>query len=351
MIQIHLTETERNELKAHRTTRNSNLSERCLYILLSDEGKSVPEIAEVTKRNEHTVRFWLAEYQKGGVERLKGISPPGRPSIKGCRIYPVILGIVPESPSKYGYIEAGWTIGMIADYLKREGIEVSAGTIKRVLKKNGWVYKRFSKTTPSNAPTDEEKRKRINEIIEEIKAEQQTQDVEIFFVDESHFENVPYVQRGWFLTGEKKKVETPKKKESKTIIGALNLKTQKVYWKQTDKGNSKSFIEFLYQITQSFLNILIILILDNSSIHKSKKVKDFLKRNPLIKIKLLSPYSPEYNPIERFWLWLKKKVYGNNAYRSIKDVIAKLRKVIWHYHKNRLVDPIKFNFKPYAEIL
>jgi transposase len=81
MIQIHLTETERNELKAHRTARNSNLSERCLYILLSDEGKSVPEIAEMTKRNEHTVRFWLAEYQKGGVERLKGISPLGRPSI------------------------------------------------------------------------------------------------------------------------------------------------------------------------------------------------------------------------------------------------------------------------------
>lgn len=159
------------------------------------------------------------------------------------------------------------------------------------------------------------------------------------------------MQRGWFLIGEKKKVETPKKKESKTIIGGLNLKTQKVYRKQTDKGCSKSFIEFLFQIKQSFPNVLIILILDSSSIHKSTKVKNFLKRNPLIKIKLPAPYSPEYNPIERFWLWLKKKIYGNNAYQSIKDVIAKIRKVIWHYHKNRLIDPIKFNFKPYAEIL
>jgi hypothetical protein len=42
------------------------------------------------------------------------------------------LEIVPENPSKYGNIEAGWTIGMIAGYLRREGIEVSAGAIKRV---------------------------------------------------------------------------------------------------------------------------------------------------------------------------------------------------------------------------
>ena len=57
-----------------------------------------------------------------------------------------------------------------------------------------------------------------------------------------------------------KKVETPKKKESKTIIGGLNLKSQKVYWKQTDKGNSQAFIAFLYQIQQSFPGVLIILI-------------------------------------------------------------------------------------------
>lgn len=177
------------------------------------------------------------------------------------------------------------------------------------------------------------------------------QDVGVFFADESHSADEPYVQRGWFLIGEKKKVETQKKKESKTIIGALSLKTQRLYRKQTDKGNSESFIEFIYQLRQSFPNVLIILISDNSSIRKSKKVNNFLNRNPLIKLKLLTPYSPEYNPIERFRLWLKKKVYGNNSYRSVKEVISKVRKIIRHYHKNALIDSINFNFQSYAEIL
>ncbi len=47
-----------------------------------------------------------------------------------------------------------------------------------------------------------------------------------------------------------------------------------------DKGNPESFIEFLYQTEQSFPDILIILISDSASIHKSKKVKFFLKKNP-----------------------------------------------------------------------
>jgi transposase len=172
-----------------------------------------------------------------------------------------------------------------------------------------------------------------------------------FCRDESHFSNEPYVQRGWFLVGEKKKVPTPKNREKRTIIGALNLETKKVYWKQAKRETSKVFIEFLYQLRQSFPDKLIILILDNSSIHKSKRVKKFLESNAWVKLQPLTPYSPKYNPIERFWRWLKRKVYGSKSLRTIEQVIARVRKFIWHYHEKRLVEAINFNFKPYAEMV
>ena len=79
MTKITLSKEECNRLKQARRTRDANVSERCLYVLLSDEGKSVPGIAKHTKRDEHTLRFWLMAYQKGGLVSLKGTSPPGRP--------------------------------------------------------------------------------------------------------------------------------------------------------------------------------------------------------------------------------------------------------------------------------
>ncbi|MBP9561542.1 MAG: transposase [Syntrophorhabdaceae bacterium] len=53
-----------------------------------------------------------------------------------------------------------------------------------------------------------------------------------------------------------------------------------------------------------------LIILDNFSIHTSRKVKRYLKRFPQIHLFFLPTYSPEYNPLERIWGWMKTKIYG-----------------------------------------
>ena len=55
--------------------------------------------------------------------------------------------------------------------------------------------------------------------------------------------------------------------------------------------------------------------------------------------------------IERFWHWLKRKVYGFKSYETMDELIAKIRKLIWHYNEGRLVTTIRFNFQVYAELL
>ncbi|WP_173236061.1 transposase [Legionella antarctica] len=46
----------------------------------------------------------------------------------------------------------------------------------------------------------------------------------------------------------------------------------------------------------------LIIILDNGSIHKSRKVRVFVKKQGWGELFFLPPYSPDYNSIERFWL-------------------------------------------------
>lgn len=118
------------------------------------------------------------------------------------------------------------------------------------------------------------------------------------------------------------------------MFGALNKRTSRFYWKQADKGNSQQFILFLRQLRQSNPDKKMMLILDNGPIHKSKKVQKFVQKHPWVELFFLPPYSPEYNPIERFWHGLKHKIYGYKSFSSMEDLIQQLRKLIWHYHEN-----------------
>jgi transposase len=65
----------------------------------------------------------------------------------------------------------------------------------------------------------------------------------------------------------------------------------------------------------------------------------------------LPPYSPEYNPVEMFWRWIKPKVYGFSALGGLSELVSRFRKHVWHYNRKRLPNPISFNLEAYAEIL
>jgi transposase len=145
-------------------------------------------------------------------------------------------------------------------------------------------------------------------------------------------------------------VNTVKNRLSKTLFGALNLRTSRFYWKQADAGNSQQFIMFLYQLHQSWPDKKLIIILDNGSIHKSKKVQKFILKHGWVKLFYLPPYSPEYNPIERFWHWLKQKVYGCKSFTKMDELIQQVRKLIWHYHEGRTISKINFNYETYADL-
>ena len=203
MIRISLNASEREKLTRLRLERSSNVGERAYYVLLADTGKSAPEIAKHLKRNIITIRLWLNRYMEAGVSGLKNHPPPGRPAQKTPLIEKYLQEMLKKSPQDYGYQESGWQINIFRDWLQRQGIRACDNTIAKVLDKLDYVYKRFSKTMPENAPSSAEKKAKVSEIIDKIK-ENQPEELEVLFADESHFSNQPYVSRGWFKRGEKK---------------------------------------------------------------------------------------------------------------------------------------------------
>jgi transposase len=66
-----------------------------------------------------------------------------------------------------------------------------------------------------------------------------------------------------------------------------------------------------------------VIVMDNASFHKSKRTKELIEKAGC-KLVYLPPYSPDLNPIERFWSWLKGKI------RSIMKDFSSLDGVLEH---------------------
>ena len=157
MIRLVLSPAEHARVEQARRTQ-PQLAERCHYVLLNAQGWSVPHIAQRLDRNEPTIRTWLKAYRAEGLAGLRNTPQPGRPATKGQGVTKQIEQLLIHSPSHFGYIEEGWTVDLIRDYLAQHQEAVSDATVRRQLRAGHWVYKRFAKTVPRNAPTAEKKK-------------------------------------------------------------------------------------------------------------------------------------------------------------------------------------------------
>jgi transposase len=158
VIRLQLSPEEHAYLEQTRRTSRSQVAERCHDVRLNASGCSVPQIAQRLERNEHTIRQWLSAYQVQGVMGLHNPPPPGRPPIQGADLMHQLETLLSHPPSHSGSLEAGWTVDMLRDHFRQHDLTVSDATVRRRLKDGGWVYKRFAKTLPQNAPSAEQKK-------------------------------------------------------------------------------------------------------------------------------------------------------------------------------------------------
>jgi transposase len=76
--------------------------------------------------------------------------------------------------------------------------------------------------------------------------------------------------------------------------------------------NTEMMNLYLEQLSLAYPELEIMLIMDQAGWHVSKKIK--LPDNILIES--LPPYSPELNPAEKLWQWLKFHVCRNHLFQS-----------------------------------
>ena len=79
---LKLNSLQHSELElGHKNGRKATFRQRCHYILLSNQGKTLETIADIYKTTCQTVANWFDRYETSGIAGLHTAKGKGRPSI------------------------------------------------------------------------------------------------------------------------------------------------------------------------------------------------------------------------------------------------------------------------------
>lgn len=241
----------------------------------------------------------------------------------------VLIEVVGQSsPTAHGYQRPTWTLELLILVLtKKTGIRISTTTMSRVLKR---LKIRLGRPKPIvGCPWKKSRRtRRINEIRRLI--ESAPADEVVVYADEVDIHLNPKIGPDYMLPGTQKTVLTPGKNEKRYLAGALDARTGRLTWVESDRKNSDLFVRQIWQLLHDYPNARCIhIILDNYKIHSSQHTKLALaSAGDRIKLHFLPPYCPDHNRIERTWRDLHANVTRNHRCKTMKQLMSEVHRFL-----------------------
>ena len=130
------------------------------------------------------------------------------------------------------------------------------------------------------------------------------------------------IRRKWIIR-QKRPIITVTGSRSKTILFGVISSDGKQLFRQYDRFDSHSFIEYLKEVRKKFKKFII--FVDRATQHRSRVVQEYLHRNEdSIKIEYFPVGSPEFNAVEECWRQGKHKMLSNYYpnFQSLRHMIS-----------------------------
>ena len=288
----------------------SKVRKRAQIILLSKEGYKIDEIAKIERIGRNAVSRCITRWEEEGITGLFDRKREGRPRRLTRQEEERAIELIEEDRRNSKQAQS---------ILQKEtGKEFSEWTFKRSLKRAGLRWKRMRKSLKNKQSA--EKVEASKKEIAKFQEQEEQGEVAVYYFDESGASTVPTVPYGWQLAGET--IQLPASRSKRVnILGFCNRANDFYYetvegWVNSDHVIS-CFDNFIADLCKQT-----IIIVDNASMHRSKKFKAKLAewKKKGVMIYYLPPYSPELNLIEILWRFLKYHWLPLSAYESYKNL-------------------------------
>ena len=124
----------------------------------------------------------------------------------------------------------------------------------------------------------------------------------------------------WSLKGQQPEILTYGGRKRQHLIGTVDPLAGRVHVAFSETLKADQFQHFLEGLIARYPgDNKILLVLDNARAHHSKELKPFLEDyKDKLELMFLPSYSPDLNPMEWFWKFLRKEVTHNTFFETFK---------------------------------
>lgn len=288
-------------------------------IELYQKGKSAQEIAFFFGIHRGSVSLWIKNWKDKGKSALKSTKALGPDPKLNKEDRKQIISWLKKSAMEFGFETPLWDCKRIQRMIKKE-------LNKEIAISNLWENLRRWNLTPQKPEKValEKNQRKVTEWINnewpEIEEHRRRWQAMLYFQDESSVSLVPVLGKTWAKKGETPKIRVTGNRGSICLSSAISPAGRMVFRIERGTVTSKTFVDFLKQIMKNHKWRKIIVITDNYPAHDSNYVKNFIEQNKRrIAVYYLPTYSPDLNPDEDVWKYLKNVKLKAHQARNKKE--------------------------------
>ena len=287
-------------------------------VVLAKQGHSAPEIARALGSSRRAVQTWVAQYNQGGVPTLQERPHTGRPP----RLAGSDLLRFQERLEAGPKPEDGVCTLRCRD-LRRILEEEFGVTLRRQAISDLLHRLNYSSLMPR--PQHEQANPEVQEFFKEIVVEQidaiaeahPDQEVHTFFQDEARFGQKGTITRVWARKGSRPRAVRQTGFTSLYVLAAVCAATGAVSALIMPELNTAVVNLFLEQFARELpAGVHAVLIWDGAGFHTGAEL--VVPSN--VSLIQLPPYSPELNPVENLWHYLRAHHWSNRRYQDYNEL-------------------------------
>lgn len=289
-------------------------------------GKTRKEVASLFGVTRESVGAWVKRYKADGPKALKA-KRRGRP--KGGKLLPwqaaqVAKAITERCPDQLKLPFYLWTreaVGQLVE--KRFGVCLSVWTVGRHLARWGFTPQKPVRRAFEQNP--EAVKRWLDEEYPAIRNQAKRDKALIYWADETGLRSDHAVGRSFGRKGQTPVIPGTGQRFGCSMISAITNRGHLNFMVFKESFCAKVFLKFIRRLLRQAKR-KVFLIVDRHPVHRSTKLKTWLKNNEhRIRLFFLPGYSPELNPDEVLNQDVKSNAVGRRRARNQRELLANVR--------------------------